>query len=499
MITCLLPTLLLFTLLRAAPFDRIGEFPLVTTSGECESLAGYDVSPLGNEALYFGRLKGENRSIGVWLNARFAFSCDSVLDYGYTRAAKPYVLFVNRGLCQVYFHGEASPRNQEIVYDPATSALLNFSPDGNHLAFLVRDEQSLRAARDMNPEGQFASINSLSWTPNGQDLYYLAARDSSWFLVSDGRTGRACDSASNLVIAPRTSQPIFIDYERNGQMLVNGGHEGRRWDRIAELTFTPGDSTPAYIAHDSRGWHIVEDTIVRFTQKAVLLQNLHYRSGARTPVYVAVDSTFRFRLYDAGHPLSEDQALIEGVTVSPDGSRIAWFAVDSTHRRLYINRDEIRLPGRPVSPVVFSPDSRHWALTVALPGDSTQPAAYAVVLDTTKGRTYGGIDAMQFLPRTSDLFYMARTDSGCFPVQNGQEGSRYDGVGTPVLTPSGDVIAYLATRGEKACQVINGLEGKFYDDVGPIHFSPDGSRAGYGARQGKVFLWVVSAVPVPGK
>jgi hypothetical protein len=497
--TGLLSGLLLFTLLHAGPFDRIGEFPLVTTSDECESLAGYDVSPAGDEALYFGRLKGENRSIGVWLNTRFAFSCDSVLDYGYTRAAKPYVLFANRGLCQVYFNGEASPRNQDIVYDPATSALLTFSPDGNHLAFLTRDGQGLHAVRDMVPEDQFASINSLTWTPNGQDLYYLATRDRRWFLVLDGRTGQACDSASNLVIAPRTSQPLYIDDSSNGQMLVNGGREGRCWNRIEELTFTPGDSAPAYIAQDRANWHVVEDTIVRYTQQAVLLQNLQYRSGARTPVYIVVDSSFRFKLYDAGHPLSEEQDFIEGVTISPDGSQVAWFAGDSAHRRMFINRDQVRLPGQPVSPVIFSPDSKHWALTVSLPGDSTRPAAYAVVMDSTKGRTCSGIDALRFLPRTSDLFYMARTDSGCFPMQNGQEGSHYDGVGAPVLTPSGDVVAYLATRGEKACQVIGGLEGKFYDDVGPIHFSPDGSRAGYGARQDKVFLWVVSAVLVPGK
>ena len=491
----LLAALLLFTSGKSwsAPagteFGRIGEFLIATASPDCVELLGYDVSPRGDAVLYFGRLRDDANRVGIWLNARrIVPACDSVQEYGFTAAGKPYVCYSLDGRQYAFFDGAISREFDAIVLDSLTGSRFVLSPSGDRIAFAARDGVWMTAVQGLKPGARYTTVARLVFGP-GRDFYYLARKGNAWLLVGNGKESKPHDLISDLALLPKSGKPLLTARDREQELLIVDGHESRRWEQITEVTFTPRDSVPAYVASDSGCWFVVEDTTIRVREPGVLLHSLRYKSDTREPVYVLLDAGLRSTLKTDGRPASAAFDNIEHVTVSPDGRSVLYQTFDSSGTRVWVNRRLLGVPTGIAGPVIFSPAPGRYAFV------TRSDSGVRVVTDSGTSRLHDVVDELRFSPDGRSLAYVARNAGKSFVIENDREGPGYDAVGYLQFAPTTGWLAYLAVSGSKTSEIVAGVSGDSWDDIGPARFSPDGARIAYPARQGSSFLWVCTQVP----
>lgn len=497
----LLAVLLVLVSLGPAPpgRDRLNQpdKSLVTrVAPECESLVCYEISPHGNRVLYYGRLR--TGKTGIWENSRLLVCCDEVLEFGYTTAGNRYAAYRSEDRFYVMFGDKTSRGFDAIIPDDTRNSYLTFSPDGRRVAFRVRDGVWMRAVCDFRLGAPYTTVSFPLFDHSGRNLYHLAQQGNGWMLVTNGRPGRVYDAADELTLLPCTQQPLFRARCRDRYKIVTGNQEGPLLSEILELTFTYQDSLPAYIARDSNQWLIVEDTAVRLKPNALLVHTLRYRPSARPdvfphgePVYVVMDGMLRMQLMTGDSPVSDRHENISRVTVSPDGSRLVYSAQDQQTNAVYCNGRRQPVSGIVISPIIFSPDSRHYACII----EDTASHSHSVFLDSTLSNSYDEVAELRFNPVTSELVAVVRQDENWFVVVDRQPGMHFDGIGSIYFSPHSGKLAYLAIKGDSACHVIAGRQGRVYEDVGGLQFSPDGKRVSYGARLNNCFYWIREDVP----
>jgi hypothetical protein len=167
------------------------------------------------------------------------------------------------------------------------------------------------------------------------------------------------------------------------------------------------------------------------------------------------------------------------------------------------------MPDEDGVPLMFSPDSRHFAY-VGLLGAKELRAF--VVEDGRRGNAYRDVDerSLTFSPDGRHLAYAAETgetvgqlanetSAGCkvkpcpkpkwSVVVDGNEGKQYDGVGGFVYSSDSRRFAYTARLGSKWIVVLDGKEEQSYDTALAPAFSPDGQHFAYfGWAGGKGFV-----------
>lgn len=184
------------------------------------------------------------------------------------------------------------------------------------------------------------------------------------------------------------------------------------------------------------------------------------------------------------------------LTISPDGTRIAYVTIDAGKVRVVIDG----IPGTPYDGIaagkpVFSPDSRRVAYA-ALQGTKQH-----VVVD---GETGPGYDA---IPEGSPLFssnsahvaYGAQRGSQWFVVVDHVEGLPCSAIGSsgPTFSSTGERVAYSAVRNGRRIVIVDEAEQGPYSKSGDLTFSPDGTRIAYWA--GYRDRWFVVTDGVPGR
>jgi hypothetical protein len=470
-------------------FDRIGEFPIATVSPDCAELLGYDVSPSGDRVLYFGRLRDNADHVGVWLNARqIVRACDSVQEYGFTAAGKPYVCYCLDSRQYAFFDGAVSKGFDAIILDSLTGSRFVLSPSGDRIAFAARDGVWMTAVQGLKPGARYTTVARLVFGA-GRDFYYLARKGNAWLLVGNGKESTPHDLISDLALLPKSGKPLLTARDQEREMLVVGGRESRRWEQITEVTFTPRDSVPAYVASDSGCWFVVEDTTIRVREPGVLLHSLRYKSDTREPVYVLLDAGLRSTLKTDGRPSSATFDNIEHVRASPDGRHVLYQSFDSSGTRVWVNRTSLGVPNGIAGSVIFGPAHGQYAFV------TRSDSGVRVVTDSGTTRLYDEVRELQFSPDGRSLAYAARNAGKSYVVEGNREGPSYDAVGYLKFAPVTGKLAYLAVSGNQTREIVAGVSGDSWDDVGPASFSPDGTRIAYPARQGSSFLWVCAQVP----
>jgi hypothetical protein len=471
-----------------ARFARLGETAITTVSPDCAELLGYDVSPLGDQVLYVGRLKNDTGHVAVWLNrARIGPASDSVPEYGFTSAGRPYGCLVRDGRWQVMFDRALSKWFDEVLLDSAAGTRFVSGPSGDRIACLARDGVWMTAVVNTKPGGLYTTVTDPLFGPR-DEFYHLAQKGNAWLLVTNGREGKPYESITDLALMPRSAAPLFIAIEKNHSFLVCGGQEGRRWPQILEVTFTPQDSVPAYVACDSTQWYIVEDTLVRTTELGILVHSLRYRSQTREPVYVVIDAGFRSRLKTDGRALSDAHMNIEHISPVPDGRHVIFQTADSNTHQVWLDHNDLKVPTGISGPVVFSPDSRRYAFVTA--SDSGE----RVVSDRGETRLFDRVSELQFTPDSGQMVFAARLAGTGFVVREDREGQRYDAVAYLKFSPVTRRLAYLAVKDDLTQEVVDDVPGVAYDDIGPVQFKSDGTRIAYPARRGNDFFWVCRAI-----
>lgn len=206
---------------------------------------------------------------------------------------------------------------------------------------------------------------------------------------------------------------------------------------------------------------------------------------------------------------------------SPDGKRVAWWAVLSTEQRIIVGEErgkayaDVGLP-------VFSPDGAR----VAYKAKREKGGKAFAVVDGQEGPEFDQIGEILFSPNGSRVTYAAsengkqiavldgerqpyecrwppsfsprgahvyvgKKEGSSVLVVDGRPGELWAEIRHPVFSQDGARTAFSGRRtGEGARLVVDGVEGKPYDLVEHPIFCADGNRAAYIARRGETWLVV---------
>ena len=256
---------------------------------------------------------------------------------------------------------------------PVPAVAVAWSADGSRAAFVRGDTLFSELAGDaaarvvgIQPEGN-ADLHSPAWSPDGKWIAYVSgnlawqvtgnvAPSSIWIINSGGGTPVRLTSDANLNVSPTwldTRHLLFVS-NRDGPRAVYVAEVGPRGMR-GEPRLVPGLTDPHSISYSigarTLAW-------AQFTTR----QNIWSYPLERTEPVSIRD----------GHPLTNDNQVIEQHDVSPDGK---WLAFDSNLRG---SMDVYRLPlaggaPEPLTASTLQEEGPRWS------PDGTEIAFYSYV------------------------------------------------------------------------------------------------------------------------
>jgi hypothetical protein len=135
---------------------------------------------------------------------------------------------------------------------------LVFSPDGNHVAYVVKVDDKLAANLDGISGPKYNGIGFRKFSPDGRHFAYVAISGNESFIVLDGKEGPKYD----YVIKPQfanSSRLAYIAKSKNRSFMVVDGKEESKYDNITAIKFSQKGDHYFYIALQNKSQFVVFD------------------------------------------------------------------------------------------------------------------------------------------------------------------------------------------------------------------------------------------------
>jgi Tol biopolymer transport system component len=363
---------------------------------------------------------------------------------------------------------------------------LTFSPDGNHLAYVVdtgKGKEGSYVVQDGRPGPRFDRIypRSLSFSPDSAHLAYIVLKGKFWTggdaaLIYDDQELLSKDldeSSSRPVEFSPDGRYVFIRRTHNTGFGLNirmkvFDLEQRQYlasgAEFIDCRFSRGGTKHLFL-QEAPGQQKVKSS--DFGESSYFkVENLFLSADGAHAAWAAMSRGKWLAVVDGQE--KKPYLEIEYLTASPDGQHVAYAAKNDQKKWLFVLDDveggpfdKIEEPRRddyqkyyPDAPVFFSPDSQHTALTV-------------------------------------------RQDKLSSLVVDGNVQASFKKMGTPVFGPDSQRVAVWASDGDKEFIVLDGkaLPGFEKIDRWQIIFSPDGRHVAYKAKKDKEWFLVVDRTP----
>lgn len=327
-------------------------------------------------------------------------------------------------------------------------------------------------------------------SPDGNHVAYIVRQGSSKFVVMDGRAGRPYPDIPEQPLTERGRDPqirfspdgkrlAYVAHRPGGYFVVVDGIEGPPFEHIATgaPVFSPDSKRMAYIAERDSKQTVVVDGIQDPPCSYVAAVPIRFSPDSKHMAYPARRGDSTVAIMD-GKDIDRGQH-IGFIRFSNDGRHYAYVVLDGETRRVVVDGVSGKSYSRVGNEVVFSADSKHFLYR------ATGAGGDFIVLDGQEGKYRGIIreNEYDFSPGGRPV-YLVDTGPGAIYVVVGQDLSGpYDRVmGTPRFSADGSRFAFAIRRGDgKSVVVTDGAEGPKFDEVNTIAFSPRGNRLVYTA------------------
>jgi hypothetical protein len=339
--------------------------------------------------------------------------------------------------------------------EPSTS-LPRSSPDGCHVAVVVRTARKVVVLHDGEPGGELDEIDeaSIVFSPDSSRLAYAARLDGAWVVVADGKPGPSFDDigAGSPFFTADSRHIVYRVQDRKRQRLVIDGVAGPDHGQIAREMALSAD-------------------------------------GKRC-LYVATETGRLCAVVVDGKPDPEYERIGEGsLSISPDSKHVAYAAARGS--TWYVPRDGVRGPGYGgviKGSLRFSPDSKHFCCALESLGKPV------LIIDGVAGKPYDVIEpsTVRWSPDSSRLLYAAMRERKWHWIVNGEETQECEAMGdSSQLSPDGRELAFVGNVGGSWFLFRNENRRPVADGAGGLMYSPDGRRLAFFQLKGDVATVVV--------
>lgn len=256
------------------------------------------------------------------------------------------------------------PSKQEyddVKQGPNGDRVLRFSPDGKHLAFEARRGEKWMLVVDDQEGPAYDDIkaDSIRCGRDGSHWSYAALKGQKNVAVVDGKEGKECDETVGVRLSADGVRFAYVAREGDKQAVVTNEGEGKVYMGVGALCL------------GADGKHVAYRALRDDSTAAVVLD------GKEQKAYLTIDDS--------------------SVRLSPDGKRLAYFAMEKGDpntggitRWFVLDGAETTAYGLDAPDgrsVTFGPDGKHAAFTV-FKITAAVPAS-VVVVDGVESRGYG--------------------------------------------------------------------------------------------------------------
>ncbi len=394
-------------------------------------------------------------------------------------------------------------------FDQRLASIPIFSPLGDRVVYFAREEKSY-SFFDGDKETTYLEIKSLwpTLSSNGKHVAYVVSEKPSpdkcppaciqpWYLVIDGKKYFAGTQSPFYYFSPDGEKMIVTITDLTPQfegekMVPSRGKSGvyllkigGEPELIPELNPLSSTNTDYYIMMSEPVFSQDGNQIAYLARKPSSQEDLYfvvdgqitetYNATFQYPPKMVVSDDFKHVAFTIINPL-DYYVITDGkpgkiygsmnqLTMSPDGTRIAYSTIDKISRRPLVVLDGEELKGQ--FPIVFSPDSKQFAY-VTYTEDIQQPSSYVAIYNGKK-------------------YQLPAYNVGNYGFQS------------PILQFSSDgtKLAYVSvSKNQKIALYVNEHLIGEYDYIDPkISFSPDSKKIAFGARKDRELWWIVEDVP----
>ena len=364
----------------------------------------------------------------------------------------------------------------------ADSNTLTVDANFQHVAYVVKRGEKELAVMDGVEEKEYDKVavkNEMYFSPDGKRLAYVAKRGDKKLVVVDGKEGKEYDDIYDLfnpIFSPDSQHLVYVALMANPmafglppvkKIVVVDRKEEKKYDTVHTPIFSRDSKRMAYSVEKNwnRGMCVVVDGIQGKTYDQITTEAFS-PDGSRFAylVYERVDRSpgslgNNFAVIDGAEKKKYFQdTAVSPVSFSPDSKHTA-YTISGLENKVI--RDDVagknykRISGG----VCFSPDSKRLAFT-ALDGDK-----WKLFVDEKPGYDYGVNEytVPVFCP-DGRLAYVAKIGTNSSVVVAGIAGKPLEAILTELtFNADGKHLAYAGQRGEKSIPILDGFEGKAYD------------------------------------
>jgi len=243
---------------------------------------------------------------------------------------------------------------EEAPCDEATRPV--FSPDGQHIAYAVRNGTVWQLILDGRPVKEHERIfgDTVRFSPDSKRLAYMAGRRETVkrdgkdvvlerrFYVVDGEEMRAYDLLvpNAFVFSPDSRRTAYVGVKNNRLVVVIDGIEGREYDDVRLVQFSPDSRRLAYLARrDNRAYAVVDNAEGLGYQS---VGNLIFSSDGKRMAYVAARDKSAFIVVDGAEGRNYTNVIAETIAFSPDAKYIVYQAQRDDRQFLVVDGEETK-------------------------------------------------------------------------------------------------------------------------------------------------------------
>jgi WD40 repeat protein len=349
---------------------------------------------------------------------------------------------------------------------------LTLSADCRHVAFVETTGRSQNVFLDDQMQGSFQEVaegplfspdsQHLGWIVREKKSSFVLQKKSS-FVVVDSREGPRFDSAGCFTFGPDSRRTAYIEQTRELVSAVLDGVALEPYDDIASKNraFSADSRHFAYAGKRQGKWYVVSDGIVLEPRPDLVDNSLMFSPDGRTIAYAIGISGKRDVFFVIGGAEQQHyDDLLDMQAFSPDSRQFAYGARQGEYARMVVNGHE----GKPYSSIgskslAFSPDSQRMAYA-AHDGEK-----WVIAVDGTERGPYDSVGSLVFSPDGRRFAYKASVGGRWFSVVDEERGNAYDGIGPITFTPDSQKIAYAAVTGSNFFVVLDQVEGSPYEMI----------------------------------
>jgi hypothetical protein len=366
-----------------------------------------------------------------------------------------------------------------------------FSPDGKHIAYMVRVGKEQFVIRDGVRGRPYRHIDwcSLRFGDDSKDFAYVVSCGRMQCAVVNEQQGIAYDEvtgfdSSFMLRMGSVARPVYR--VRSGKKWAVANIAGTaKWDGILTIVISQDAKHLAYVVQDNGNVRMIHDGKESRPYQSVALEQFSADSAHLT--YRAFRDKKMFMVCDGREGTQYDD--IDTVSLQIDCTRLAYEAVDD-QKRLIITRGV---------------SAEGYGLTVSSHGDHL---AYLirrldkvyVVHDEFREGPYEAVDpgSLQFSVQGESVVYVVSRGKEQMVSFNGATGKPYDEiesnptlfVNPAVFLPKAKSVAYIARIGSNHVLVANNAESPKYDLILPFGKAVNEVHDGFefaGYRDGVLF------------